>query len=368
MRLKNGDLLAIGHYIIGVALDGAADSADSAAESGGGAQASASELWSVGEEAPPPIDPRELKPAALQAHSPDFLDWAIDAPAPIGALESARGSGAAWQDDADWIRPVPPLRTVEPPVAPPLPHRLPTEDAEAPSHISEYNEPGISEAGWTPNRPAASDTSQRYAEKSQAADPSDNAFVSSFLHRFAESAGIPEEALASTDPEEFAGLLGGLMRSIAEEMMQLLHARYEAKRMARGIRQTMIQAVENNPLKFSPTPEEALRIMFGPSTRSYLDANRAFRQAFDDLKSHQINTLSAMQGAAKMLVEDLDPEAIEKGVKSDRGVAALLGSHKAKLWDAYVARWDAKARLHENGLLGAFMLYFPQCYDDGKES
>jgi type VI secretion system protein ImpI len=69
-----------------------------------------------------------------------------------------------------------------------------------------------------------------------------------------------------------------------------------------------------------------------------------------------------------MLVEDLAPEEIEKSVEQDRGLSALIASRKAKLWDAYVARWRAKAHRHGDGLIGAFMFYFPQCYDRNDRS
>ena len=96
-------------------------------------------------------------------------------------------------------------------------------------------------------------------------------------------------------------------------LMLLLQARNEAKRLTRSTSQTTIQATENNPLKFSPTAEDAMRILFGPKTHSYLDASRAFTQGFDDLKSHQLKTYMAMQHAVTMLVADLDPADDRQG-------------------------------------------------------
>ena len=62
-----------------------------------------------------------------------------------------------------------------------------------------------------------------------------------------------------------------------------------------------------------------------------------------------------MQHAVRMLAEDLDPDAISETVEADRGVTAVSwGSRKAKLWDAYVTRWQAKTAAHGNGLVDAF--------------
>jgi len=158
--------------------------------------------------------------------------------------------------------------------------------------------------------------------------------------------------------------LGKLLRLATENMKQLLEARQQAKRLARSPNQTTVQALNNNPLKFAPTPEDALRIMFVAQSRGYLDAERAFAQGFDDLKVHQIKTYAAMQQAVALLMKDLDPASIEAGFKSDRGFAGMVGSRKAQLWDVYVARWQAQAQRHDNGTLDAFMDYFARCYDD----
>lgn len=188
------------------------------------------------------------------------------------------------------------------------------------------------------------------------------------LRRFAAAAGIPEHIFAGQDGLKVAADLGALTRMAVESLVQLLGARFQAERLARVSRQTMIQALDNNPLKFAPTPDDALKIMFGPRTSGYLDARRAFEGAFTDLKTHQINTFAAMQQAVRMLVEDLDPKSIDESVGPDRGLDAFFGSRKAKLWDAYHARWQAKAHRHEDGLVGAFMNYFGECYDEAKET
>ncbi len=52
---------------------------------------------------------------------------------------------------------------------------------------------------------------------------------------------------------------------------------------------------------------------------------------------------------------------------ADQGLLALLSSRKARLWDLYLARWQAKTLRHEDGLLDAFMLYFAECYDQAKD-
>jgi len=184
-----------------------------------------------------------------------------------------------------------------------------------------------------------------------------------FLHRLAAAAGLPEQLFTQQDPGKLADQIGATLRLAVDNVMQLLNARVQAKRLARSSSHTMIQAFDNNPLKFSPSAEEALRVMFGPSTRSYLDAQRAMAQGFDDLKSHQIKTYSAMQHALTLLLAELDPQTIDRTTEAEGGIAALMVSRKAKLWDAYVARWQAKVRREGSGPVDSFMLLFADCYD-----
>ena len=149
------------------------------------------------------------------------------------------------------------------------------------------------------------------------------------------------------------------LRSAVEGVMQLLKARNQAKQMTRSTNQTTIQATGNNPLKFSPTPEDALRIMFGGKTRSYLDAQAALAQTFDDLKSHQLKTYAALQHAVSRLVGGPRSRDHCARRRSEQGAGSLLSPRRRrKLWDAYRARWDAqmlpRKRRSDRGLHAAF--------------
>lgn len=143
----------------------------------------------------------------------------------------------------------------------------------------------------------------------------------------------------------------------------MLLARAETKSAMRSTERTMIGALENNPLKFSPTPEDAMRIMFGERTRSYLDAAQTVEQSFADLQKHQMLTFGAMQSALQVLIEDLDPESIAGATAKDGGLAALVSSRRAKFWDTYVERFNAKSAHHDRGLIDAFMILFAEMYD-----
>ena len=153
------------------------------------------------------------------------------------------------------------------------------------------------------------------------------------------------------------------MRISVTNLMALLQARNEAKRLTRSMSHTTIQATENNPLKFAPTAEEAMIILFGPKSWTYLDARTAFEQGFRDLQLHQLKTYAAMQHAVSMLIANLDPAAIAKDVQEHEGVLDKVRSRKNRLWDAYLSRWKVSFGREAGAAVEAFMLHFADYYD-----
>ncbi len=373
-RLQHGDRLEIGQYIIAVAIDEAERGVPSPAERAAMPPPPGESLWDSNGDEAPPIARRDLIPPQKYqpVHAP-FIDWAADIPTPsesaqVYAAPPAPPPQPSRPDDLAWAPYQPPPVPEPEPIAPiPTPRRPPSaapvgnpwDEAPAvpparPSFDAPYDPPPRPMAPPPPSPPPMG---------APAGGPSISA--AEFIARFARGAGLPVEELTWQDPGAFAEQTGALMRLIAIELKALLAARAESKRIARSSNQTMIQAQDNNPLKFSPTIEDALKLIFGRPTSGYLNAQKAFEESFRDLKVHQIKTYSAMQHALRMLVEDLDPQAVAEGLDVGRGLDGLLSSRKGKLWDAYVARWEAKTAPYEDGLVDAFMLYFAECYDRG---
>lgn len=383
-KLRDGDRFSIGHYIVVAAIDDADLGAAPEMRSAGSPRYD--ELWDPVGEAAPPIDPKMLKASRdLQPIKPDFLHWAIDvspgyAP-PSDPPPGGRGStpwdapSLASSEDMSWSQGAPkPAPSAPPEVIPaPTPRRPvwvtgePNGPWAAPAHTdgSVAATAETSDASMlVPERSARERSASPYEGRgSETGGGAHQIPASDFVRLVARGAGLPEDALAGRDPAELAEELGRLMHLVAENMKQLLEARQQAKRLVRSTGQTTIQALDNNPLKFAPTAEDAMQIMFGPPTRSYLDAHAALTQGFGDLKIHQVKTFSAMQHALRRLLSDFDPEAIENGLTGDRGLAGVVGSRKARLWENYVARWQARTQNQEDGLTKAFMDYFAESYD-----
>lgn len=371
-RLRDGDRIEIGRYIICVNAEGGVPSAPS---SGPVEVREAGDVWEASGEIAAPIPTRDLRPpASLRPVRPDFIDWAVDLP------YEPLPRGSQPEAGMDWARATP-----EP--AAPLPPRTPTprrpavqadtngawrDDASAlPGTGVPAEHPTVEENAWgTPElrivhrpdrQPLAADGTPALLPVAHArsAMSADDVFV----RRFAAGLGIAPEGLSWQDPGDLAEEAGMLIRLCADNLKQLLAARAESKRTAKAVNQTTIQALDNNPLKFAPTVDDALRIMLGRPSSGYLDARPAIETGFRDLKTHQVKTYAAMQNALRLLLEEVSPEGVESSDEKDKGLGGLLGSRKARLWDIYVTRWNALASPHEDGMVDAFMLYFADCYD-----
>ncbi|MBR1232064.1 type VI secretion system-associated FHA domain protein TagH [Bradyrhizobium sp. AUGA SZCCT0182] len=382
-QLKDGDRLVIGHYIVAVAIgeDGRSPLQKgqvSAQAKSNQQHAAYPELWNMDRDAPPPVDRYQIRAPheAARPLSPDFLDWA--ASVPEAEVRPARSRSPAPpvdpNPDMDWAS-GPTSRSnapVERPSSLATPRRPIWKDEE---RIEPESNPFVGAQAKAGPQTQTVEVSPRRrlsieplpsAEADQVPTPRGSdpqADGQDFMHRVARAAALPEDFFDGKDTGQLAEQLGGLMRISVSNLMSLLQARNEAKRLTRSTTHTTIQATENNPLKFSPTAEDAMRILFGPKTHSYMEARKAFEQGFTDLKFHQLKTYAAMQHAVSMLVADFDPAEITKGVAEQEGTLDKLRSRKSRQWDAFVTRWKASLGREPGAAVEAFMLHFADYYD-----
>ncbi len=402
-RVENGDRIHIGQYIIAAELSGS-DAVDAARPSTASDAPKGGDPWADVPDAAAAVDKRDFAAHArasgpqgaprsgdlaeediswgvedvVPAASAADIDWAT--PAPPAATDPAADIAADWATPpsaptvtADNGTP-PDWRDGTPEVAPPA--KPPVEDPPAaPDPFSQKEE--TSPKPETPSAPevetstAGAGLASQWADGEQAQPPPDPAPVAAppptntagFIAAFERGAGLPAGAVAGKTDEALAEELGALFKTVAANLQAMLAARAETKSAMRSAERTMIGAMENNPLKFSPSPEDALRLMFGEKTRSYLDAAQTIEQSFGDLQKHQLQTFGAMQQALQALIEDLDPENIAGATSKDGGLAGLVSSRRAKFWDTYVERFSAKSSRHERGMIDAFMILFAEMYD-----
>ena len=140
----------------------------------------------------------------------------------------------------------------------------------------------------------------------------------------------------SRSPTELAELAGAMLREATIGTMGVLMARAVTKRESR-LEMTMMASQANNPLKFFPDADRALVQMLSSSHPGYMAPARAYTNAYDDLKAHELAILAGMSAALSGVLQRFDPAAIEQRLQVPSVMDKLLAANrKAKMWDRLV--------------------------------
>jgi len=182
--------------------------------------------------------------------------------------------------------------------------------------------------------------------------------------------GTPDLRVQALSPE-LMRLVGQLLRGATKGSIELLAARASLKREVRA-EVTMIVAKANNPLKFSPSVEVALQYLLGPKVSGFMPPVESMRDAFDDLRAHQLGIMAGMEAALTGVLKRFDPTALESKLVSRSALSNLIpSSRKAKLWELFQALYQQLATEAEddfNALFGAAFLKAYEQYIDQIES
>lgn len=176
---------------------------------------------------------------------------------------------------------------------------------------------------------------------------------------FAAGAGLAGNAPG--DPLAVLKSLGAAFRSVVSGLRQVMIARATIKGEFR-IEQTMIQAVGNNPLKFSADDDDALAALLGIGRRGGMTAERAIGDAMRDMRLHELAMASAMQQAARDMLVSLAPRQVEE--KTPRSMLdALPERRKARLWESYEALHRATEQALAEDFDSVFGKSFVRAYE-----
>jgi type VI secretion system protein len=183
------------------------------------------------------------------------------------------------------------------------------------------------------------------------------------LRAFLEGAGI-EDAVVDGDPEGTMRMVGQMFRDMVAGLHEILRSRTAFKSEFR-IERTMIQQTQNNPLKISPTADEALAVLLRPKA-GYLPPADAVRQGVEDIKAHQLAVIAGLQVALVALLQEFDPENLKQRLEQQRSVLANLmpGAKNAKAWEIYEAFYKEVASEAEQGFDGIFGREFRRAYEE----
>lgn len=325
--------------------------------------------------------PPEQLPFAPPPHIPQPAPALNFAPPPVVAQPQPQAVPAmAIPDDYDPLADfLPPRVQAAPPPAPapmpapmsapaPLPPAMPAEEAEAtafapatppvmpvPAAPPPVAEPAPVAVVPAPVPAAAPAPAPRAAGATAADDP--------VIQALLRGLGL-SELNTKRSAEEIAELAGAMLREATAGTMGVLMGRAVTKRESR-LDMTMISAAANNPLKFFPDADSALTQMINGTMPGYMQPARAFANAFDDLKAHELAIMAGMRAALAGVLERFDPAAIEARLQVPTVMDKVLAANrKAKMWDRMVELYTQMAVEADSDFHRLFGEAFGQAYEE----
>ena len=154
-----------------------------------------------------------------------------------------------------------------------------------------------------------------------------------------DGAGVTAPASRGVDPELMRAV-GGVLHAAVAGTLQLMRVRATAKHELRAP-VTVIQASQNNPLKFSPDARAALEQLLLPPQRGFLDAPTAMADAMHDLVGHTLATMAGTRAALEGVIDRFAPPRLQARLAPPSVLDSVLPmQRKARLWALYQQEFE----------------------------
>jgi type VI secretion system protein ImpI/type VI secretion system protein len=175
------------------------------------------------------------------------------------------------------------------------------------------------------------------------------------LSIFLKAAGIEgTSGLPQKNPPALMHTAGAVFRELMGGLMTVLRGRSELKSHLRVL-MTTFKSTENNPLKFSPTVEEAMKIVLTNNHPGFLDAVDAVHEGFENIRNHQLALNAGVQAALASILKRFDPQNF-----LDKFAEGIVLHKKAKCWDEYRQEYQ---RIVEEAIEDFFGEEFVSAYE-----
>jgi len=209
--------------------------------------------------------------------------------------------------------------------------------------------PQLSPVAAVPSAPRAEPTIRRSAETL--------AEIQSGFDAFCRGAGVETASLPPDAQAKLLTLAGQMLRETVLDLMGALKQRSDQR-----TRMHASDPPTANPLKNSNGVEEALRKLLNANSRQ-LGSVESLREAFGDLRNHQMALDAAGQMALDDLLHRLDPTELQE--RFDRGLKrnpAAGGANKIKYWELYSEFYPLVNQRDAKGLPAVFAEEFARAY------
>jgi type VI secretion system protein len=181
---------------------------------------------------------------------------------------------------------------------------------------------------------------------------------SELFGRFLKGAGFETSSFTNTEIPDLMESLGAVFRELVNGLWTVLKGRAELKAEIR-VAMTMVRPTSNNPLKFSPTLDDAVKHLLKRDHPSFLEPIEAVREGFDDIMNHQLALHAGIQASLVDALNQFDPQRL-----SEKNKDSSILHTKGKFWQAYC---EAYPELKEKALEGIFGKVFLRTYQEQLE-
>lgn len=305
------------------------------------------------EQEPPSLAGREARGSPMGHH---FRAPEIEQPSGGDLPDKYRVDPDAIPED--WDEETGMLKSPAKPSAKQAAESPPGEAVEIPEDWDE--ETGVAATPEPPEQKEA-----RQAQKPQA--PARRIEADSAIAAFVAGAGLDPSQMKVEDEAAFFHDLGALLRTMTTGIMQAIASRSQVKSEFR-LEQTMIAPTENNPLKFSVSPDEALLRLVQHSDSAYLAGAEAACQAIDDINAHQMAVLAGTEAALRSILRRFRPANLEARLGGGSALGKLIPLlRKAKYWEFYKALYDEISEAADDDFQQFFGSEFSRAYEQQLE-
>lgn len=184
--------------------------------------------------------------------------------------------------------------------------------------------------------PAVNDLPAHVSADQQAAPaPLATANDEALLQAFLNGAGIPTVNISSGLTPELMEMIGKLLATAIQGIVDLNSLRALVKREAHA-EVTMVVVRNNNPLKFFPDCQTILTQMLRKKMPGFMGPLEAMQDAHDDLRAHQLGVVAGTRAAMAEVLARLNPDNFDHESKDRSFLDAVMPARrKAEMWDQY---------------------------------
>lgn len=178
---------------------------------------------------------------------------------------------------------------------------------------------------------------------------------------FARGLGMPVPECISADDWV---RIGSTLRQLAEAMGQLMQDRKALKGELRALNKTQFYLSENNPYKMGLPIEALLRHLLwgGQADGAYMAADKAVREAIDDLRAHNLAIIAASRASVEGTVREFSPDQLKRHLTTTRAARVVAFMEHGQLWRSYLDYYEDRSTHMADWLEALFERHFVAAY------